>query len=205
MAVTTVLTILTIVGLTLWDSRLPRQDSPPAGTALAADGTLESPFKNTLAYVRWNSDGHPERMATIDAYTPFFHTMHYSMPNYTPDKGKDYVNLTHDSWDESTLGYQAVAGTMQQILNGTNDIDGIFFFHFDAWIDPIGFQDMDRRRIWFPDSPNPKFLCMNDTERYQEWWGWETSRIHEAAKKAAQAVHRLDMEYVVDTNQWCIG
>ncbi|KAK4981198.1 hypothetical protein LTR28_013246 [Elasticomyces elasticus] len=203
MASTTVATISIIAGLTVWDSKLLRQDSPPGGTASAADKTHESPFKNTLAYVRWTGDTHPERMATIDAYTPFFHTMHYSMPNYTPDEGKDYVNLTHDSWEVSDLAYQGVATTMQRILNGTNNIEGILFFHFDAWIDPMGFQDMDRKKIWFPDSPDPRFMCMSDTARHGDWHGWDRGS-HESAMKAARAVHRLDMDYVVDTNQWCV-
>lgn len=56
-----------------------------------------SPFQNTMAYVRWNTDAHPERMPTLKRYEPFFHTLHFSMPKYVPDKEESFVNLTHDN------------------------------------------------------------------------------------------------------------
>jgi hypothetical protein len=41
---------------------------------------LKSPFENTLAMVRWNSY-HPERMPLLKKYTPFYDTVHFSMPD----------------------------------------------------------------------------------------------------------------------------
>jgi hypothetical protein len=202
------LTIAIIAALTLWDTHHPEQTvstpgkSPPISPESPATPVI-SPFNNTLAYVRWNSDAHPERMDTIRAYEPFFHTLHFSMPNYVPDQPKDFANLTHDSWEVSALGYEAVARTMQVILNTTDDIEGLMFFHFDAWIDPLGFQEMKRDKIWFPDRPNPKFVCINDTNSYK-WWGWE-SLVHEHAKAASSVVFERHKEYVVDANEWCIG
>jgi hypothetical protein len=143
-------------------------------------------------------------MPITRSYQPFFHTLHFSMPNYASEQPHDFNNLTHDSWQESTLGYKAIAQTMDLVLKTTDEIEGLLFFHFDAWVDPLGFQDMDRQKIWYPDSPNPRYMCINDTKFYNEWWGWNGG-IHEHSMAASKAVSGLEMNYVVDVNEWCIG
>lgn len=157
-----------------------------------------------MAYVRWNSK-HPERISDIrEGYEPFFHTVHYSMPFIETDT-TDFLNMTHDSWDDAFYGYTAVKNTMQEILDADNStIDGMLFFHFDAWIDPMGFAEMNFDKIWFPDSADPKYLCMNDTARYGDWWGWGR-HLQDAALEAARLVKELHPEYVVDPKEWCTG
>jgi hypothetical protein len=166
---------------------------------------LESPFKNTLAYVRWNSK-HGERIPLIEnGYSPFFHTVHYSMPGIAGNSS-DFHNLTHDAWKSGYFGYQAVRNTMQTILDTTaeDEITGMFFFHFDVWIEPMGFAEMDFNKIWYPDSENPKFLCMKDTKRYKDWWAWEKG-FHEKGLQASRIAYNMYKQYKIDPEEWCTG
>lgn len=195
----TTITILIISALTIWDTR-----SGPTHGSAELTYLIESPFKNTIAFVRWNSDGHPERMEQVKAYEPFFHTLHFSMPNYTPDEGPNFVNLTHDSWEVTDLIHKGVAEFMKVVLeDDDNGIEGMLYFHFDLWVDPMGFQDMDYKRIWYPDSPNPKYICMHDTSRYPEWHGWWG--MQDMAMDAQKSIANESRGYVVDTTEWCVG
>ena len=56
-------------------------------------------------------------MKEVSAYAPFFHTVHYSMPHLTPEKGIDFVNLTHDSWEVTNLIHKGVSETMKVITD----------------------------------------------------------------------------------------
>lgn len=220
LGVATVITLIIISSLTSWEGH----NAAAAAAAKQAEEdyaqiepimnvtepvvkipVLESPFKNTLAYVRWNSK-HPERIPLIrKGYEPFFHTMHYSMPELVEDE-PDFLNMTHDSWEDGTLGYRAVKNTMKTILSETSEdeINGMFFFHFDVWADPLGFADMDFDKIWFPDSGNPVYKCMNSTSRYNEWWGWG-EKLHEASLQASRLVGYMHESYTVDPEEWCVG
>jgi hypothetical protein len=207
----TVFTIIIISVLGAWEGKnnatefggisvtdIPSYDFP--------GGVIESPFRNTMAYIRWNSK-HEERISLIkDGYEPFFHTMHYSMPQILGRGNENFVNMTHDAWEDGYWGYQAVKNTMKVILKQTTeaDIDGIMFFHFDVWLDPLGFADMDFDKIWFPDSEDPVYRCMKSTDRYKEWWGWAQG-YHVKALQATHLVANMESKYEVDQNEWCIG
>jgi UDP-galactose transporter len=212
----TVVTLIVISSLTSWEARNNSkqiQDEIAEQTPLlnitapaVPKNVLESPFKNTMAYVRWNSK-HEERIPLIrNGYEPFFHTMHYSMPQIVGEGHADFVNLTHDAWEDGYWGYRAVKNTMQVILDETteDEIDGIMFFHFDVWVDPLGFAEMDYDKIWFPDSEDPKLRCMKNTERYKEWWGWGVG-FHEKALQATRFAANLHGKYKIDADEWCVG
>lgn len=204
----TALTIFIISWLQFW--QIPPV-TIPQGIPDASGRLVESPFKNSMAYIRWNSN-HPERIPTIqEGYEPFFQTLHYSVPNIVPKAdvnskaANEFLNLTHDAWEEATDVYASVRNTMQFILEDpVNTIDGILYFHFDAWIDPLGFGEMNFDKIWFPDSAEPKHSCMNNTNVYGSWWGWQKG-FHDKALAAAKLVKELAPEFEVDTKEWCVG
>jgi hypothetical protein len=190
-----------------------------AGHDGAQKNILESPFKNTLGFVRWNSE-HRERIPMLEKYAPFFHDLHFSMPNYVNDTDLPvgFYNLTHDSSGDSEHIYIDLAKMMQFLLDapaGSKDaeIDGLFYFHFDAWIDPLDYAGEDFTKIWFPDIPDvglqygnpggPRFECMQDKEKYP-WWGFDFG-YQDQAMAAARVVDHFDMKYIVNTKEWCVG
>ncbi|TAQ89874.1 hypothetical protein B7494_g1813 [Chlorociboria aeruginascens] len=225
----TIFTVIVVAFLTMGNSQMPDPVGHKAPTPSASNGgsksssggttndgspILTSPFKNTLAMVRWNSN-HPERMPLLMKYAPFFHDMHFSMPHYLPDK-PEYHNLTHDSWETIEYPYLQIAKTMQLILDAkdndpTSEIDGLLYYHFDAWIDPLAYTGANMHNIWFPDvadiaPPNaggPRFECMTNPEKYN-WWGWGNN-FHHSAMAAAAVVDHFDMDYVVNPKEWCVG
>ncbi|KAF2839219.1 hypothetical protein M501DRAFT_772361 [Patellaria atrata CBS 101060] len=214
---TNLLVSLVIIShLTLWGSKSPDNKFKQV-EALGASSTpktpkyQESPFKNTFAFIRWNSP-HEERMPLMEAYQPFFHSLHYSIPHLyehtLPNNGEEedayFLNMTHDGWNIGDLPTKAVADTMQLILDDPdNGIEGMLYFHFDAWIDPFGFQNMDFDGIWFPDSPNPRYLCMNTPKQYPEWHGWWG--MHEITMHGERILEDLNVGYVINTTEWCVG
>jgi hypothetical protein len=181
---------------------------------------LESPFKNIIAFIRWNSV-HPERFPLQQKYAPFFHTLHFSMPGYIEDPalGPLYQNLTHDSWSDSYISYLQTARTMQFILDGPPespeaDIDGILHFHFDAWINPMDFEGENFKNIWITEineksSPGPVFECMKDSSRYSNWWPIDPNHPEGnrqvASKKATAVLANFNLGYVVDPEEFCTG
>jgi hypothetical protein len=97
--------------------------------------TIQSPFENTMAFIRWNAY-HPERIPLLQKYTPFFNTVHLSIPDYIrdPNLTHTYFNSTHDSYRDGTLIYVQVAKTMQRILDASpetqeSNITGLLYFH----------------------------------------------------------------------------
>ncbi|RFU28397.1 hypothetical protein B7463_g7933, partial [Scytalidium lignicola] len=221
----TLFTVIVVAFLTMLDSRLPdassnKATSKPSSSSGGSSGEigqpiLTSPFANTLAMIRWNSN-HPERMPLLAKYGPFFHDVHFSMPDYVKDKPKDFHNLTHDSSKDTFHIYLQVAKTMQFILDApadskTAEIDSLLFFHFDAWIDPLAFNGANMHNIWFPDvfdvappaGGGPRFFCTNNTKAYN-WWGIN-DRLHHASLAASAVVDHFDLDYVVDTSKWCTG
>ncbi|KID68077.1 UDP-galactose transporter, partial [Metarhizium hybridum] len=155
------------------------------GTAAA----VTSPFEKTLAFVRWNGE-RPERIPHVMKYKPFFHTMHISMPNETtPELGLNKTSLTEDAAKITPQIYRQVAFTLQVILDTQPEITGLFYFHFDSWIDPLAWSDMNLENVYFPlftdKTKAPFTICMNDTAK-QDWWGWD-KHLHQKAMNAASA------------------
>jgi hypothetical protein len=236
LGVRTAMTLFVIGSLTSWDMRKSarpvEQKVPEAqeelGAPIGKNGTIKSPFENSVAYVRWNDAKYSNRIPYARAYDPFFHTVHLSIPNSTPDHHIEVsTNVTHDSWDKADTDYQGVAETMRVILDESrnltarsisnssgseihtrpaSEIDGLLFFHFDAWVDPLGFADEDPSKIWFPARHNqePLFQCINDTSVYP-WYHWSTGEDKKALS-ALKSLENLNLGYVVPPyKRFCTG
>ncbi|KID81920.1 UDP-galactose transporter [Metarhizium guizhouense ARSEF 977] len=170
---------------------------------------VTSPFEKTLGFVRWNGE-HPERIPHVMKYQPFFHTMHISMPDETaPGQGLNQTSLTEDAAKITFTIYRQVALTMQVILDTQPDITGLFYFHFDSWIDPLAWSDINLENFYFPfltdKTKGPFTICMNDTAK-QDWWGWEKD-VHKKAMEAASAAKSsaLTQNYTINDHEWCLG
>ena len=218
LAIGIVLTTVIVSILTLSDARMPglkqtkiSQDSKHGSNVEESVQVLNSPFKNSLAYVRWASH-RPERMPLLRKYAPFFHDLHFSMPGYVKDRPAGFINLTHDSYESpDVLFYNPLAETMQLILqapagNPEAEINGIMNFHFDTWIDPLDFAGENLNLIWQAISSNPRSECMKSLARYPDYWGWGPKhRLHDQGQKAVKALASMDLGYNVDVDEWCVG
>ncbi|KAE8451413.1 hypothetical protein EG329_004042 [Mollisiaceae sp. DMI_Dod_QoI] len=190
--------------------------SNPNDNRVEAPGMVKSPFSSTLAFIRFNSH-RPERLPLLHKYKPFFHTMHYSMPNSTPD-GPDFVNTTHDNWENQLVMYLPMARTMQHILNQPPDspeasIKGVIYYHFDAWIDPMDFADEDFSKIWLARSMTdngegggPTSICMTDRNRFAKWAGFHSDKNwHYSILQALKALKAADTDFNFNEEEWCTG
>ncbi|KAH0548345.1 hypothetical protein GP486_007979, partial [Trichoglossum hirsutum] len=140
-----------------------------------------SPLSNVLAFVRWNSDEHLDRKAMLEAYRPFFYNMHYSIPGSTSSS-----NLVSDGSGDSHLIYKQVARTMQLLLDEQPDVMGLLYYQSDSWVDPLRFNSIDLDKIWFPDSIQPRFACMEGKDIIPEIF-----LSDEDARRARNAVKAL--------------
>ncbi|KAM0324835.1 hypothetical protein ACHAQA_007801 [Verticillium albo-atrum] len=220
LSMATIFTVMTVAFLSIVGSRIPLvaedkipSTNPPSNLINVdnhENGTIVSPFKNTLAMIRWNS-AHPERIPLLMKYAPFFHTIHISMPKLLEDESPDFHNITHDQSPGTRVIFNQVARTMKLILDTEPEIDGLLYYHFDAWIDPMAWSGMDRYSIWYPhiidEAPpshgGPKFVCMTKTQKYN-WWGWEQD-FHRKAVAAANVVNGFGMHYKIKENEFCVG
>lgn len=216
--------------LSLWKSweQSASRLSSPSRSAHSNPGAKRdvSPFKNTLAYIRLNSDAHPERIPMLMQYAPFFHTIHISHPNNVIDSKEYFLNLTHDNYWSYWTGYGGVANVMELLLNisaeessvfsgerNAEEITGIWFMHFDAWLDPLKFWDIDFERIWVLDSASmgvgdgaPYYVCMKDKSRYSQWHWLNTPEDNESRMwTALRAVSRGPEGYDVGSPEYCSG
>ncbi|KUJ08723.1 uncharacterized protein LY89DRAFT_325089 [Mollisia scopiformis] len=177
---------------------------------------IHSPFNSTVAYIRFNS-WRLERLELLDKYKPFFHSVHYSMPNIT-EGGPDFVNTTHDNWENQLVMYIPMARTMQHILDQPPDspdakIKGIIYYHFDVWIDPMDFSDEDFSKIWIARSRSdngegggPTSVCMTHRSRFLAWPGMHADKNwHYSILLALQALKKADTDFKFDDEEWCTG
>ncbi|OBR15184.1 Nucleotide-sugar transporter [Colletotrichum higginsianum IMI 349063] len=170
-----------------------------------------SPFSNTLAMIRWNAK-RMERVPLLQKYKPFFHTVHISMPDMMEDQPEDYHNLTHSQYPHHETVYMQVAHTMRLLLDEHPDVEGLLYFHFDSWIDPLAWVDENRQSIWYPTSQNtrqfagdgPRYMCMTDTRAYPDWWRW-SHKWNERAVTANGEILRMGRGYTVDEDEFCVG
>ncbi|KAI1075284.1 nucleotide-sugar transporter-domain-containing protein [Whalleya microplaca] len=228
----TIFTIWVSVQTRLYVNHLAADDTEPITIVEAEENAnldiLESPFSKTLGFIRWNSP-HYERIPLAEKYRPFFHTLHYSGPNISniDDIGQ---NLTHDAFQGSTEVYLQVAETMQMILDGdswagfhqqdntahgnttskpsTSDIEGLLYWHFDAWVHPLEFASEDRRKIWFNDvsrPQNPSFDCMTDPT--QSLWSplHDGRAFHVQALATVEKLVAIGAPYRIDQHLFCTG
>lgn len=175
--VSSTLTVFAIVALLWAPLPMPPQTSiePPTTRPTGSHSpTRHSPLNSTVAFVRWNHPI-PDRIPDIMKYEPFFHTVHLSMkdmlesPNEENKFAPEFVNLTHDQWFSTANPQAAVAKTMQLILDNEPDATGLLYFHFDAWIDPMGWKDVDLRKFAIPFKGGPYYKCT--VEKPEGKWG----------------------------------
>ncbi|KXH49157.1 hypothetical protein CNYM01_06939 [Colletotrichum nymphaeae SA-01] len=170
-----------------------------------------SPFSNTLAMIRWNAK-RMERVPLLMKYKPFYHTVHISMPEMVEDKPEDWHNLTHSQYPHHETIYMQVARTMKLILDEQPDIEGLMYFHFDSWIDPMAWVDENRESIWFPTSHNtrqfegdgPRYMCMTDWQKFPQWWGWY-HKWNEKAVTVNGEIIRMNRGYTIEEKEFCVG
>lgn len=119
-------------------------------TDLSKSYTQEGSLKSTIAVVRYN-DERPQRRASLDRYAPFFHTIHHSMPHFHDGEPMEYeCHINKDTFPSSIHTYKSNADLMRLILDTNPNITGMLYFHFDAWLDPAGFKDMNYNNVWWP-------------------------------------------------------
>ncbi|RDA86150.1 hypothetical protein CP532_3056 [Ophiocordyceps camponoti-leonardi (nom. inval.)] len=213
----TVVTVGTVIAMAVLRDHLPTgtkaKTNPPVhrpvvdrpvveGSDDAANSTkIVSPFHDVLAMVRWNS-AHPERVPQIMKYEPFFDTIHISMPGMMSDQPKTFYNWTHDQFEGTFTIYVQVAKTMQMVLAEKPDIKGLMYFHFDAWLDPLAWDDINWENMWITKG-TPPHQCMTSTKAY-DWWGWGNN-FHGKVMNASEVVQQLGLGYKVNTKEWCLG
>lgn len=190
--------------LTLFDAK-PPVVATDEEMGILTNQTVSSPFQNTLAMIRWNAPL-TERVPLLQKYEPFFHTVHISMPNKTEIKEPFRQDLKSDNNKFLDLIYMQAALTMQEILDEQPSIDGLLFFHFDAWIDPLRFKDMNRENIWLAVSDSPRFLCMTDRADYGYWHRLADGfRVDKSAILASEVVDKLNAGYKINKDEFCVG
>src|ERR1700761_5181892 len=102
-------------------------------TRLQIDNAIRfySPFNKTLAFVRWNSYL-PQRIEPIRAYSPYFHTVHISMPDVVNKNDTNATGIYYDTWKENDQVYQQVKTTMELIMDDPeSSVEGLLFFQHD--------------------------------------------------------------------------
>jgi hypothetical protein len=127
------------------------------------------------------------------------------MPDVVNKNDTNAANIYYDAWKENDQVYQQVKTTMELIMDDPeSSVEGLLYFQYDTWVNPLGFTDMDFNKIWFPDSPNPKFRCMKSTERYPDWGAWSKGYQNQALESVRMAKAILP-DYIVDPDEWCTG
>lgn len=109
----------------------------------------------------------------------------------------------------STVSNSTLEAQPAPVENGArpaDEIDGIMFYHFDAWIDPLAYSGDDFSKIWFPGAWNqgPKFQCINDTKLYP--WPWWSEHHDKKALAAMQTIRDLELGFtLLPHQQFCTG
>ncbi|PNS13753.1 UDP-galactose transporter [Sphaceloma murrayae] len=201
-----------ILSLIAWSDASPH--------LLTEQSIIESPLKSTLAFVRWNHHL-PERIPLIQEYVPFFQDIHMSLPprecannnNQTCSVPRN-SNLTYDNWGDSMFIYANVAHTMQSILDAPvghpmADLTGIFYYHFDAWVDPMGFTEDDLTKIWYPSNTGMPWECFTSPKKKPNWWAFRStwSQAEKIVSATLDAYNHLDpsLRHRIDPKEWCVG
>ncbi|KAJ6439791.1 cmp-sialic acid transporter [Purpureocillium lavendulum] len=200
LAITVVYKSILVILVTIPQQAMPELEKSPVKVK---PDLIVSPFRNTFAMVRWNQP-RPERIPLIRKYDSFFHTVHISgaqiaLKEYSPTR-RDWDS---DQSNSTFTIYTEVARNMEMILLNNPLIDGLLYFHFDAWLDPMAWADMDRNQIWFPQSFEPPPICTNDTKTVG-WWGWDR-KAHLPILEANKAVDDLGLRYKVRKDEFCLG
>ena len=194
-----IISVLIVAGLVRWDSRRPLQ----LGSATKME-LLQSPFRNTLAFVRFE-DEYDQSVApmVLQGYSRYFHTMHLSQGDWETG-ATSKANITHDFFEASTAPYAPVARVAQALLESpTTAIDGILVFKDTSWIRPLAFSS-DIRRMWMLDSPDGK--CFSGIGALGGMSDDDAANIApRRAVEAANVAREMDSSYSIDPNGWCAG
>jgi hypothetical protein len=165
---------------------------------------FESPFKNVVASIRINHDL-PERIPTLrEGYEPFFHTVHISMPHGNEDPTQ--TNYTRDFWNNGEMPYPPVVDLVQFLVEdpGSADIEGLIWYHFDSWIEPLSFGGMDFEKLWVLDGSDPQFWCMTDP-KMMDWWSWISWGKQDAVRDASREIKQKHPKYKLNPEEFCSG
>jgi hypothetical protein len=209
LALTTLFTFILVGLVTLLKSHWQQNGTISSSTTPRPE-PLESPLKNTLAFIRSNHDI-PDRVTTlVEGYRPYFKTIHISMPAH--EQNETYVDLTRDYYGDGMTPYLPVQRLLSWLdeRGKLNEYDGLLYWHFDAWIEPLAFHDMDKTRIWLTTNGDGlKYKCMGPQPWRDPdwvWWGnggWEnTLEANRVAYNMLRDVfgHGFDM----DPDEYCM-
>lgn len=165
---------------------------------------LLSPFRNSLAIVRFE-DEYEQSVAPMmqEGYSPYFHTMHLSQPDWTPGALTE-TNITHDFFGAAAAPYAAVSEVVRILLKDTSPaLDGILFFKDTSWLRPLAFKS-DTERMWLLDSPDSRcFSGISALGGMSE--DDEANVAPRLAVEAANVAHEMDSNYAINPNAWCSG
>lgn len=190
----------------------------------------QASLATTGGFVRYNSE-RLNRIESLNRYAPFFHSIHHSMPRIKDGRDAPYLqgqmSLTEDNYVDAYTIYRGVADYMLLLLNDYPEVTGMFYFHFDAWLDPAGFSGMNYSNIWFPkkqtrtgasslviDDSGPIYGCyMYDEEKQQGpddrkkwpyyWWLFKMGWHHGVLDSVGDL--KRDSTYNVIEGEICTG
>ncbi|UJR07176.1 hypothetical protein I4U23_011464 [Adineta vaga] len=158
---------------------------------------LRSPFSRTLAFIRMNTQ-RPERIRVLESYRPFFIDLHYSMPHYT-----SVINYTADGWLSGDDPYKPVAETMKILLKNHSLVEGILYFHFDAWINPFQFDRMNFNSIWLAGQLS-SYICGGNTAG-SNWIYWTNDSLRSVRNAKQTLSKQYPNRFITDENIMCGG
>ncbi|KAF2668202.1 hypothetical protein BT63DRAFT_414231 [Microthyrium microscopicum] len=221
--VTTTMTVFLSTALTSYQTstRLSTSNSPVVN--LGPINAVTSPFANSIAFIRINNYL-PQREALVrKAYSPYFNTVHVSMPAKDPTTHPpNETTLERDYWNDRFLPYQPVISLLSLINSNSNafsnpnatsnpnsalntTIDGLFYFHFDAWVEPLSFHDMPQNRIWIlSNEASIPYECHTNTPPTANWIWWQNTGLEDVRRANRVAAHLLP-QYIINTHEFCRG
>jgi hypothetical protein len=178
---------------------------PVANFTAPPIAVVESPMKNVAAFIRINHNL-PKRIETLtEGYAPFFHSLHFSMPEELHRVNE--TNLDRDYIADSFVPYPPMVDYLKLVLENPeyDELEGVLFYHFDSWISPLGFGNMDFNNLWVLDNQDaPPFICQTEMKRLKDWM-WYQQGWHEKAKQASSIVAKWYDGYKLDPEEYCAG
>lgn len=214
-AIQTVLTLFIITSLLFSNADIPpnllipvEEYEPPPNTP------IYSPFNNTLLMTRITKGELTERIDPLRKYAPLFHTHHVSKPPH-PDHPEPSITTTptYSNFPGLHNIYLQVGELMSLILSESasnsssplSSITGLFYMHFDFWLDPLAFGNMDFSKLWILDRDGPTLHCMTNPAEYRPDWQGITGKWYEAAQRTNQHLQSLDLGFKIHPQEFCIG
>lgn len=179
-----------------------------------ADTPWETPFKDTVLVLRWNSQ-RPDHDKLRTDYSPFFHTVHMSIPNSLADQEPSFYNATHDQFPTAETAYVQLAHLMQYLLDEKAHVSGLIYTPIDDWIHPQAWPTSQFDRPWLLDFGEPAahgarlggahLVCMNASDRgvRDDWWWWTPADL--PSTDLLTKLSGGNVGYGVQAGEWCVG